>query len=83
MNPKIRLALSACAINVMFVATAHAVVIHDKNGNAVEPATPADTTDLVPTGKGYVNRNQTFNNISFVSLMPGLFCYKPGIGRTD
>lgn len=56
MHAKIARPLLLCAINSIFIAASHAGVIHDQNGNAVEPETPADATDLVPTGKGWGQR---------------------------
>jgi hypothetical protein len=53
MNAKSKLALALGAINLMFVATSQAGVVHDEGGNAVTPAAPVSSTELAPTGKGW------------------------------
>jgi len=79
------LALLLFVVNSLFIATSHAGVIHDKDGNAVEPTPPADATDLVPTGKGWGEPPKTGNaaskspdaggpssNNPFLEMVPGV-----------
>lgn len=75
MYTKTKLTPALCAISLIFAASSQAGVVHDERGNAVEPPSPVNATDLVPSGKGWGKQSPEITNSTsispFLKMVPG------------